>query len=741
MPKVFIPLGSMNLDKGPAEGDHLWVVKDLWLNESGYERVPEWEEVAEVTSTGGTTPRSAFSWPGGGTAARVYYADDDKIREWDGGSTVTDVSGSAYTNETYNGSWAQFGQWCLFGNGVDKLQILEVPSTVAQSNAFSDHDSGTYATISANSAVIAPKYICSHKNHIAAASITMKANYGQLETYTTGAGAAFTNQPTGDAVEILSTSALDTMNATVYGTTQGGGDTVSYENITLNGLGVVTTVKTDWGKILAVKVASAANGTITFREASGNLTITTITAGNTTSGVEAITLAGGGNTVEIVADGATTQQIGITGDSNSSGDIDYDSQTLTGTTALQSNLKFVTVLEVFTGDLEAARTVTITSYEFANGAEYPFLLWISQTDSAINFGDPVYSPSLVGSERIQLFDGEGELSGVVDCGDSFIVFKTGSITRIAGPPWTPSVISYTEGMARGLQPYKQGSRVYFWGSNGLSYVDLLTNQVVSVLNGVAQRGITNYSNYNYDLIIGGFPETRTLTLEIASAFNTNPSATYIMGDRSSGHVLFGFQNLSAGAVNGCIYNERNETLALTVLPHLISGPAAVGVCLPLTNTAPFPFSQCAVIAYSSATKHSLQRTANDQVLGFYNHVGTDSSIRFPFINAKPNEGRIRITKVQPVFSEPNILSSDSAYNIRAEIISISGQGNNWLDDGILTASTDASLDGWIDTSGCPLADRQSIGLSFSSNIIGSVVSVYNFVGVNVEYVAELGRSL
>jgi len=175
----------------------------------------------------------------------------------------------------------------------------------------------------------------------------------------TGVGSAFTNQPSNDGVEIVSDSASDVQVATVIGTTTAT-DTVVVETITLDGTNAVATTKTDWGVILAVKLASAAVGTVTFREASGNQAITTITAGNTQKGV--VTYSGAdsvGGLVQFVASGATTKQIGLQG-TNASGTAIYDSQALSGTTAVYSNSYFASVTEVYVGDLENSVSVTPT---------------------------------------------------------------------------------------------------------------------------------------------------------------------------------------------------------------------------------------------------------------------------------------------------------------------------------------------------------------------------------------------
>lgn len=103
-----------------------------------------------------------------------------------------------------------------------------------------------------------------------------------IEAFTKSA--AFTNQPANDGVEIGSDNAGDVQVCTVYGTTFGGNERqVVSEAITLTGVTFVSSVKTNWNNILAVRCASVAVGTITLREASGNATITTLAPAATTA--------------------------------------------------------------------------------------------------------------------------------------------------------------------------------------------------------------------------------------------------------------------------------------------------------------------------------------------------------------------------------------------------------------------------------------------------------------------------
>jgi hypothetical protein len=96
--------------------------------------------------------------------------------------------------------------------------------------------------------------------------------------------AGFTNQPDGDGLEILSNSASDVGLCTIWGTDKTTG-LLCVETITLTGTNAVSTIKTNWDDIKGIFLGdrygnniTAAVGTITFREASANGAVTTITA-------------------------------------------------------------------------------------------------------------------------------------------------------------------------------------------------------------------------------------------------------------------------------------------------------------------------------------------------------------------------------------------------------------------------------------------------------------------------------
>lgn len=183
---------------------------------------------------------------------------------------------------------------------------------------------------------------------------------------TSAVGSAFTNQTANEKVELVSDAAGDTTQKVTVVGINNGTDTVTVEEITLNGTTPVESTYATFGVILACWVSSGtltAASTVTVRETSGNATITTLTPSITSRGVNTVTSTSYYNRlVNIVASGATTKQIGLKG-TDDDGTVIYDSQALAGTAQVQSNTKFQTVTAIYTGDLESSRTVTISPSE------------------------------------------------------------------------------------------------------------------------------------------------------------------------------------------------------------------------------------------------------------------------------------------------------------------------------------------------------------------------------------------
>lgn len=175
------------------------------------------------------------------------------------------------------------------------------------------------------------------------------------------AGGNFGNQPAGDGVEVISDSTADVgQTVTIYGTKTGATTTVTTETVTLNGTTQASTTTTTWQNILGVELSAACAGTVTIREASGNATITTISAGDLSAGVVIPSSTKGYNEVpRHDASGASTAPVGIIGtyyDDSAISSVDA----LNGATEEDHNaVPFKTIDKVLLGAVAGTVTVSI----------------------------------------------------------------------------------------------------------------------------------------------------------------------------------------------------------------------------------------------------------------------------------------------------------------------------------------------------------------------------------------------
>jgi len=214
-------------------------------------------------------------------------------------------------------------------------------------------------------------------------------NKGGTTIKTTGAGAAFTNQPANDQLTVVSSNAADTtQTVTIIGTTHGGVVVVE-ETIALTGVVAVDSVKVDWGLILAVKISDNHAGTVTVKEKSGGATIVALATGTNSAGVETVTGASKGACgviPTVTASGATTKVIGLKTTGVVTGAEVYQAVAANGATAQAFASAAYNVVEVYTGDLEAARTVTIKT---ATAQDSPDLICGMAVGTAEDFDDTV----------------------------------------------------------------------------------------------------------------------------------------------------------------------------------------------------------------------------------------------------------------------------------------------------------------------------------------------------------------
>ena len=244
-------------------------------------------------------------------------------------------------------------------------------------------------------------------------------------------GSAFANQPTNDGIEVLSADAADTTQTlTLYGTTNGG-TTVVVETVSLNGTTVVSATKTDWGELLGAELSAVCAGNVTIREASGNATITTITAGGTTAGVTNVA-AGLQNAynqpVRAIAAGATTKKVGVVGTDTAGVAVTDNCKALTGATAISlDDATMGTVTKLLTGDVE--NTVTV-SFSVPKGT------WTTTkptgTDVPQGIGSVVTSHATAGVVNLRSF--QPNASGEMGL-DTLEDYARGSVVRGGSSDW------------------------------------------------------------------------------------------------------------------------------------------------------------------------------------------------------------------------------------------------------------------------------------------------------------------
>jgi hypothetical protein len=178
-------------------------------------------------------------------------------------------------------------------------------------------------------------------------------------------GSAFGNQPNDDALQVLSDTAEDVGRVvTVYGTITGT-SIVKKEQITLDasdGTTPVTSTIGNWGYILGVEVDSAhATATITIREDSGDQTVTTIAATETSAGVTSVATSlqnMHGLPAQAVASDTSVKIVGVVGEDSVGNEV-LDAITLSNTTAVNGVYGMAKVTKLLTGDVEGTRTATV----------------------------------------------------------------------------------------------------------------------------------------------------------------------------------------------------------------------------------------------------------------------------------------------------------------------------------------------------------------------------------------------
>jgi hypothetical protein len=157
----------------------------------------------------------------------------------------------------------------------------------------------------------------------------------------------FSTQPSNDGVEVLSSATGDTtQNVTIYGTTSGGDSSdLSIETVTLNGTTAVSTARTNWGNILAVKKSAATTGSITVRKASNDATIVTVAPATLRAGHQDLVIykaRGGAVASDVIWDAKGDIAAGTGADAAARVAVGTNGQVLTADSAQSAGVKWAT---------------------------------------------------------------------------------------------------------------------------------------------------------------------------------------------------------------------------------------------------------------------------------------------------------------------------------------------------------------------------------------------------------------
>lgn len=175
----------------------------------------------------------------------------------------------------------------------------------------------------------------------------------------TGLDGDVSNQVTaGQVIELVSSAAGDTA-IVVEITGTDASDAAQRELVTCNGTTAVDTTGV-WNSFHGARIISGtAAGTITLRNDGAGTTITTLTAGSPTSGLEPCVDMAAYSTLSYVAGGASTDRVTVIGLS-AAGAIQVETVQLNGTTPVAGTLSWSRLDYLSLGELAAATTLTVS---------------------------------------------------------------------------------------------------------------------------------------------------------------------------------------------------------------------------------------------------------------------------------------------------------------------------------------------------------------------------------------------
>lgn len=187
------------------------------------------------------------------------------------------------------------------------------------------------------------------------------------------------------AIEVESSNGADTMRCTVFGLDATNAPV--FEHLDLNGTTAVPGTQV-FSVVLGLRIASAAAGTVTVSPSGGGAAILTAAPASLAEGcVIGFGMPVANTVVKVVANGVTTKEVLVYG-ADPSGQAIIEKLTLNDTNEVTGAEDFSVIYVVVLGDVEVARTVTVTADAAATlAATHATLQKVADYYNAIRFDD------------------------------------------------------------------------------------------------------------------------------------------------------------------------------------------------------------------------------------------------------------------------------------------------------------------------------------------------------------------
>lgn len=184
MPSIVLPFGKMDLEQGSNSGANLWAAVNATAQKGGYAALSGWyqhdrETVANFKYGAGIFKSNSKVYSYLPSDTTIYRYDFSSIANFGRPAPGPGPGGANYATSTSAHGWffTQFGPYILATNGVDYIQIA-TPESATPANQYFNNMS-TVSPIT-NGADPVARFICTHKNHVIIANITMYATYGAI---------------------------------------------------------------------------------------------------------------------------------------------------------------------------------------------------------------------------------------------------------------------------------------------------------------------------------------------------------------------------------------------------------------------------------------------------------------------------------------------------------------------------------------------------------------------------------